>query len=397
MDLELAITSYQRLSPSVISRKTFATTAQCSLGRAEECDWCLPDPDRILSSRHAEIFFQDKRFWIKDTSTNGVFINGAPEPLGADGQRALSHGDHLRFGDYELGVTLVQATVPPPISAPAVAKTDQIASAVGMASDPGDSPAAHSLSGNPTLASGLNEQCLGDSQVAIADLAIPPVWQWGESSAAGSDGSETSAGTAVAPDHNEALTALFTGLGMPHLAGQTLAPASLPALLQDLGDLTRILLERVLDLLHARAAQKQKLRVQQTLFQRRENNPLKFSATAQDALEALLVRRHRSFLGPRAAVEEAFGDVLDHEEALLVGVERVIDELLQSAPDQRATAGLKKPSLLGKARAYDAWALCRARQADEFANSDAMLRSDTFVEAYEAAIQGRQRHAHDEV
>lgn len=377
MDLELAITSYQRLSPTVISSKTFSDSVRYILGRAKDCDWCLPDPDRVVSSRHAEIYFKAGQFWVKDISTNGVFVNGSPDPLGSGGEVALSAGDTLRFGDYELSARLPEAVQADPPAAIPENQSVAVLPFAGHGGSVGDQPVPEHVGANPTLAAGLGEQRLGDSHVEIPEPAIPPVWSWGEPP-------EDRKGRAPEQRHTDpALEALFAGLGMPQLAK---GPVD-PALLEGLGHLSRIMLERLLDLLHARSRQKQKLRVQQTLFQRSENNPLKFSATAQDAIEALLLRRHSSFLGPQEAVEEAFSDILRHERALMAGVERVVAELLQRDMAPTGAAGLNKLSVVRKARAYDALGRKRALQRYEYGDTDRMLRSDAFVEAYETAVR----------
>ncbi|WP_404365761.1 type VI secretion system-associated FHA domain protein TagH [Marinobacter sp.] len=386
MELELAITSYQRLSPTVTSSRTFNSSRQYSLGRSRECDWCLPDPDRVISSRHADVFFDGQQFVIRDTSTNGVFINGAKDPLGKGVEETLRDGDCLRFGDYEFRLRAVVPAAPVrPVA------TDLNSGQLGISETPhgrptvpqsmpssspgvGDLPVTESMGGNPMLASGLVDQALSDSHVDIPDIAIPTVWKWGEA-----DGRPEDEPLSTAPAGSSLQAALFNGLGMPQLADQLASPDQMHAL----GDLTRILLDRLLELLHARAEQKQKLRVQQTLFQRTENNPLKFSATAQDAIEALLVRRHGSFLGPQDAVVSAFSDIMSHERALMVGVERVISEILQEPGDSPSG----RMPLLRKARMYDSWRRNRAQQREEFGDGARMLRSDLFIEAYESAIR----------
>lgn len=396
MELALAITSYQRLSPTVSSSQTFASTGTYVLGREAGCDWHLPDPDRVVSSRHAEIGFRDGRFWIRDISTNGVFLNGGSEPLGNGATRSLADGDSVRLGDYEIGVSLAESgqldarggpeqtcePQPPVVAAAAseavspggessVGEPDAIP---GMAG-PGDLPMPEAQGGNPTLASGLSEHRIGDSHVDIPDLAIPPVWEWDKG---GSDAKQPDQSLAST---NDQLEALFAGLGMPHLAEQGVSSE----LLHNLGDLTRILLERLLDLLHARAVQKQKLRTRQTLFNRSENNPLKFSATAQDAFDALLLRRSSSFMAPRDAVEEAFADILRHDRALMAGVESVVAELLQDKDAHSDAAFGHRLRVLRKARAHDELISKHARHKEEFGDIDRMLRSDTFVEAYESS------------
>ncbi|RMF19976.1 MAG: FHA domain-containing protein [Gammaproteobacteria bacterium] len=74
------------------------------IGRSAECDWVLDDPRRILSSRHALIGTENRTFFIEDTSTNGVYINDAPQALGKGKRHALKAGDTLRMGEYILDV-----------------------------------------------------------------------------------------------------------------------------------------------------------------------------------------------------------------------------------------------------------------------------------------------------
>lgn len=384
MELELAITSYQRLSPTVTSSKRLSSSHNYVLGRAKDCDWYLPDPDRAVSSRHAEIFYREGQFWLKDISTNGVFVNGAIDALGKGKHVELTDGVTLRFGDYEIGVR--QFSGAPQLEE---STSNTIAAICGVVGGGGstlrDLADPQSMGINPRLTSGLDEQRLEDSHVEIPDVAIPPVWHWGAAPA-------TDKATAPAPDDSDdGLAALFDGLGMPHLAT---GPAS-PSLFRELGELTRLLLENLLGLLHIRAQQKQKLRVQQTLFQRSENNPLKFSVTAQDAIDALLVRRHSSFLGPAEAVEAAFIDIQQHERALMAGVEQLISELLQDPAGTEDCRRFSRLPLIRKARTYDLMKLQRTRQREELGDSDRMLRSDAFIEAYDSAVrayeQERQR------
>lgn len=84
------------------------------IGRALDNDWVLPDPQRYLSSHHARVRFKRGRFFIEDTSTNGVYLNGGEQPLGKAGPRALHAGDTLRLGGYQIEVQLDDDIGPPP-------------------------------------------------------------------------------------------------------------------------------------------------------------------------------------------------------------------------------------------------------------------------------------------
>jgi type VI secretion system protein len=77
-----------------------------TIGRAPDNDWILPDPKRVLSGHHCEIEYRSGVFWLKDTSTNGVFVNQAEEPAFTIGPIELQDGDRLRMGDYEVLVSL---------------------------------------------------------------------------------------------------------------------------------------------------------------------------------------------------------------------------------------------------------------------------------------------------
>ena len=96
MLLELNITSYQRLSPSVTSRKLVEPGQVVVVGRSTQCDWHLPDPSRVLSSSHAEFRLDDSRFVVADTSTNGLYVNNSQTPVGRGNVAVLSNGDVIR-------------------------------------------------------------------------------------------------------------------------------------------------------------------------------------------------------------------------------------------------------------------------------------------------------------
>jgi type VI secretion system protein len=77
-----------------------------TIGRAPDNDWVLPDPKRIVSGHHCEIEYRNGTYWLRDTSTNGVYVNDAEEPVSASGPVELHDGDRLRLGDFDLVVTV---------------------------------------------------------------------------------------------------------------------------------------------------------------------------------------------------------------------------------------------------------------------------------------------------
>jgi type VI secretion system protein len=77
-----------------------------TIGRAPDNDWVLPDPARVVSGHHCEIEYRGGSYWLKDTSTNGVFINDSEEPVSVSGPVILRDGDRLSIGDYMLVVSV---------------------------------------------------------------------------------------------------------------------------------------------------------------------------------------------------------------------------------------------------------------------------------------------------
>jgi type VI secretion system protein len=77
-----------------------------TIGRASDNDWVLPDPRRVVSAHHFQVQFHSGRYWLIDTSTNGVFVNDSDEPASVKGRIEMRDGDRLRMGDYEILVSV---------------------------------------------------------------------------------------------------------------------------------------------------------------------------------------------------------------------------------------------------------------------------------------------------
>jgi predicted component of type VI protein secretion system len=105
MTLKLTIISEQRVKLG--GHSTFVLRQSSgTIGRAYDNTWTLADPHRYLSAHHARILFRQGAYFIEDTSTNGLFLNGAEDPVGRHGPQGLRSGDTLRLGDYMIRVTI---------------------------------------------------------------------------------------------------------------------------------------------------------------------------------------------------------------------------------------------------------------------------------------------------
>ncbi|PCJ46973.1 MAG: hypothetical protein COA99_01840 [Moraxellaceae bacterium] len=107
MSLVLTIVRHPKGIELAQTRMTFGASGG-TIGRNAENDWQLPDPERFVSSRHASIRCENGQYYLVDTSTNGVYYNNTEEALGTGNQAALSEGDRLYFGEYELLIEFEQ-------------------------------------------------------------------------------------------------------------------------------------------------------------------------------------------------------------------------------------------------------------------------------------------------
>ena len=78
----------------------------CTIGRAPDNDWILPDGKRLVSGHHCDIEYRGGGYWLVDKSTNGVYVNESEDPVSESGPVALQDGDRLRLGDYEILVSI---------------------------------------------------------------------------------------------------------------------------------------------------------------------------------------------------------------------------------------------------------------------------------------------------
>lgn len=101
MSLSLTITSYHKITPGQCAEKTLDTGVM-AIGRSQENDWVLPDPERLVSSRHCVIQYKDGRYYLTDNSTNGVELVQAGVRLRRGNSEVLQDGEVIRIGEYEI-------------------------------------------------------------------------------------------------------------------------------------------------------------------------------------------------------------------------------------------------------------------------------------------------------
>lgn len=151
------------------------------------------------------------------------------------------------------------------------------------------------------------------------------------------------------------------------------------------------------DLLVARAALKREVRAEATMIVAKENNPLKFSPTAEVALGHLLGPAVRGFIEPHRAMRDAFDDLRAHQLAFLAGMRAALEGLLQrfdpNALESRLTQKSVLSSLLPAARKAQLWSVFQQEYqqiAGELSDDFHQVFGREFLRAYEAQLDALQ-------
>jgi type VI secretion system FHA domain protein len=164
-------------------------------------------------------------------------------------------------------------------------------------------------------------------------------------------------------------------------------------LAQQFGQILRVVVAGVMDVLRARERIKDEFRMRMTTFKPADNNPLKFSANVEDALHNLLVKRNAAYLGPVEAFEDAFADVRNHQMAMLAGVRVAYEAMLAGFEPGRLQEEfdrqLKTGSFLSGPAKHKYWELYRNKYHDMVKDADTSFRNlfgDEFAKAYEEQL-----------
>jgi type VI secretion system protein len=381
-----------------------------TVGRAEDNDWVLPDPERFISGHHVRIEYRQGEYWLADTSSNGTYVNDSDTPQSEQGSYALHDGDRIRMGDYEIAVTIdANNDFPPDNSAIVAFDGIALASPTGRSAqkatdeDIGVDLDLESLFGHPDdSSSGLTPVNAWGQAVESAAVSssrrkrdenaapktpatsTPPVQTQPpapaarreppkkpaepvESSAwhlstrrvepfrnplrsseppAGMDGGDSAGGA----------QALFRGAGIDP---STLPPSVQAQAVQLAGQLLREMVLGMMDVLQARNELKNRFRIPDpsvTTPQTAEYNPLQFSAGVDEALRKLFEAQNKTssrYLSPLEAVRESFHDLKTHQLAMTAALQTAFMEFLSHLDpaelQERFDRGLKRGGLLGAA------------------------------------------------
>ncbi|WP_219703733.1 type VI secretion system-associated FHA domain protein TagH [Marinomonas lutimaris] len=436
MEVLLKITSYHRLSPEIEATKLVENTL--TFGRSQDCGWHLPDPEKVISNKHGEIVNEGGLFYVHDYSTNGLFVNHSVSPIGKGGKHQLVDGDVFSVGDFQIEVALqgdkgnslqieevdfplsdqkqaasVQSTFPDSASAPyqadnmleesmtapvmtPVSGDDGSSSANLIPEDWGafafsDGASLDPFSGEGQIAPQPQPQPQPQPESNIESISPPISEGEGRMYDVKKQASHTSVGEQGSAGNQQALMQAFLeGLGV-----SSVVRAELETEKQwfEMGVGLNSLLMGVINSLRQRASMKNQMKINRTMFQVEQNNPLKFSATIDDAIQNLYTRKSTSFLGAASSIKESFDDLHRHENATLAAASSSLEALLKLlGPESISRKADENNSLLkfmpnnSGAASWKIYQELHQEYSKEVDQKGVMALSDEFLNAYDNYI-----------
>ena len=470
-----------------------------TIGRGEDNDLVLPDPDKLISKRHCAIEDHDGNIIVVDFSTNGTFLNYGKVALGKV-QTPLNNGDILSVGGYELLVEITAAKGPAPSGSmlpplddliapspslaplapapglmpggrmpemPMSGEVDFLDDLLGLSTppsghakvqrlipdddgllpplDPDDllappadpmrgqggslpehNPAMedHMRMGAPVAASGnaappaipddwddflapLPGGAEQDDPFAQPDVAAPvppppqPLTMPGQPATVpplagrsrydpNAPGPGPGGAFAASGQGDAAARAFLQGLGAGHLA---VSDAELPATMARLGRVMAVMIEGVREVLMTRTQIKSEFRISQTVIGAGDNNPLKFSISPEQAVEAMVKPTTRGYLGAVESAEQALRDVKAHEVAMLTGMEAALRGILKRLDPAVLEAKIETSGGFGsilrgkKQRTWEVYEKMYAEIADQAENDFNELFAREFARSYQDQLE----------
>lgn len=332
MELVFDMVSAQQFVPGLLTTKSFKQAGGV-IGRAEECDWVIPDRKRVLSGRHAEVSYRDGSFYLTDTSSNGIQLKDSGASLRKGEPQRIEHGSVYCFGEFEVRARLVR-------------DPDLFADDIGRSLPAGSIiPDDAFLDLDPLTAIDQQERVYAEVD-ELAAILRPSNVQTQQRDYAQIDEENLMVPQLVAPPIQPQPNPRPEPVRLPPTFWEQFGDA-LGVKLNDLDDDAReaIALQAARLLKHSvgclqqalrtRSELKNELRLALTTVQSAGNNPLKHTADSNDAMTALLRGGKAGQLSAEQAITRGFRDVQAHQVALLAASRAAVKGMFeQLSPEQ---------------------------------------------------------------
>lgn len=171
---------------------------------------------------------------------------------------------------------------------------------------------------------------------------------------------------------------------------EDLGDAELSAAMERTGAAYRVMVEGLRDVLMTRASIKSEFRLGQTMISPDGNNPIKFSVSGDQAVEAMVKANMPGYLDAEKAATEAVNDIKAHEVAMMTGMQAAIKTLLERFDPTTLSAKIEAKKGLfggGKAKRWDVFEKMYSEIASEAEDDFQALFGKAFSKAYEEQLR----------
>ncbi len=169
--------------------------------------------------------------------------------------------------------------------------------------------------------------------------------------------------------------------------------ADLPATMGRMGRVLRVMITGLREILMTRTSIKSEFRIEQTMINAGGNNPLKFSISPEQAIEALVKPRVKGYLASEEATEQALNDIKAHEVAMVTGMEAALKGVLARLDPEVLAGKIEGSGKLGslfkgkKAQYWEVYEKMYADISDQAENDFHDLFSREFARAYKEQLE----------
>ncbi|MBO3277355.1 type VI secretion system-associated FHA domain protein TagH [Pseudomonas schmalbachii] len=311
MELVFEMVSAQQFVPGLLTSKSFRQAGGL-IGRAEECDWAIPDGKRHLSNHHARVSYRDGAFYLTDISSNGIHLKDSGARLPRGEPQRIEHGSVYCLGDFEIRARLVQdpelfdGQIGRPLEAGSIIPDDAFLDLDPLIALDQEEPVHGQDDDLAMFGDAAAMQPRADyARIDMESLPLPelvpaPI--------------ETAPAPAAEADPDKFWKRFGEALGIDicHLdqdSREDLAVQTARLLWQSIAGLQQSL--------RTRSELKNELRLALTTVQSAGNNPLKQAIDNREAMAALLLAGRPGQLPAEQAIARAFRDLQAHQVAML--------------------------------------------------------------------------------
>ena len=159
-----------------------------------------------------------------------------------------------------------------------------------------------------------------------------------------------------------------------------------------MGRVMRTMITGLREILMTRTSIKSEFRIEQTMISAGGNNPLKFSISPEQAIEALVKPKSRGYLGSETATEQALNDIKAHEVAMVTGMEAALKGILAKLDPKVLEEQIEEGGGIGgllkgkKARYWEVYEKMYSQISDQAENDFHELFSREFARAYKEQL-----------